>query len=52
MVIGDNKAGRDYYYWLRHWGGYMSSKTVCARIKVDRITGDEFYYNDVITRGL
>ena len=52
MVIGDIEANRDYYYWLRHWGGYMSAKTVCHRFKLRYTTGDEDYYNDVVVRGL
>ena len=52
MVIGDIEANRDYYYWLRHWGGYMSRITVCYRFKIDRTTGDEHYYDDIMTKGL
>jgi hypothetical protein len=52
MVIGDIKANRDYFFWLRHWAGYMSGKTVCERIKLSETTGDEHYYDDIIFKGL
>ncbi len=52
MPIGDIKAGRDYYYWLRQWGQYMSRQTIYSRIHLNGVTFEEHRYGDVVVRGL